>query len=407
MLKEMNAAVGTAGTAEEKSNKSSPGHILSVWGRKAVLAGMIFGSILMAEKACYAADNKIVPGAQAGSTMQKKMDSGQLAKEISTAKEIWVKLCDNEVKIKLAKGAVKNVPYNEFAEISKYLKESGAKGILKVQLFKLPEGGSRRLRHELAKDGTVMLYIEKKELIKILDLAKTKFPYRDAELIFRRYLYKGVENEKLLYFEYSDKYPEECRRYVENLAREMYKMPVLGIFYPNHVHKLNKDIDSEGRQTLQLIATKIIKSEYGKLEVSPEEAVIALNKWISNNIIRSDMDVEAFHSYYTALLVIKFGCGVCLDHANLLGTMCNSIGIPANLAFVGEKALYHSTVGIGDHAVTQVYLEGKGWVIFDPLSRCIVTDEHYTRETYSRVLPLILDNANPDNIIWNFAKPIK
>ena len=405
MLKGMNAAGGTVGNAEEKSDKSSRGHVLSVWSRKAVLAGMIFSSALLAEKAYSAINTSGNVSAQATLAAQGEVAGKQLAATISRAKIMKVEFYNKGVAFEFPKKSKERISYSEFEKACSILKSSNMTGTIDVYLFELPMRGSRRVGDEIAKKGELRIRVEKRELGRILNLTKTGLSYTEAKYIIEKYLLKRLGNEKLLFFDYSDKYPEECRDYVDSMVRDAYNISALSIFF-HGPSKFNTGIGSESKKRLQLLATRIVKAEYGEKRVSPEEAVIALNKWVSNNIIYSEMGANIPRTYSNALGAIWLGSGVCTDMANLLGVMCNSIGIPATPTFIGKRTLRNMIAG-GEHAVTEVYLEGKGWVVFDPTNRCYFMDEYYTHETYYKVLQIIMDNVNPKNIIWNVSRPIK
>jgi transglutaminase-like putative cysteine protease len=402
MFKEVGKAEGIAKRAEERINRASLGSAISVWGRKAVLVGMIITSAIVADKAYSAVSNTNAQSTAAVSVKQKTATCQQLVKMISSFTEMGIKLRENGIRMKFQDGSVWNTSYEELGKAAEQLENSGVRGIMNIYITELPRGGSRHLNDEIGRESIVLLRAEKKDIVKIIELARTQLTYEDAKKIFLR-----GKCENPIFFEYSKDYPKGCKDYIENLGRECYKTPFLGFMFPGNIHRMNTEISAEIKGKLQALATAIIRAEYSDKKVTPEGAVISINKWISNNILFAGMGEYALRSYKTATGAIWYGCGVCTDMANLLDVMCNSIGVPARMVFIGKKSFWRDKiVGGGFHCVTEVYLEGKGWVIFDPLNRIYNADEHYTRETYFRLLPL-LEQREAGDIIFNPSRPIK
>lgn len=81
----------------------------------------------------------------------------------------------------------------------------------------------------------------------------------------------------------------------------------------------------------------------------------------------------------TAIEALKAGCGVCQDHTHLFIAVARAHGVPARyvcgylLAGDGGEGTLHET-----HAWAEAWVEGLGWVAFDPTSRMSAT-ERYVR----------------------------
>ena len=81
----------------------------------------------------------------------------------------------------------------------------------------------------------------------------------------------------------------------------------------------------------------------------------------------------------TAIEALKAGTGVCQDHAHIFIAACRTHGIPARYVagylFAGDGAegTLHET-----HAWAEAWVEGLGWIAFDPTS-LICTTERYVR----------------------------
>lgn len=81
----------------------------------------------------------------------------------------------------------------------------------------------------------------------------------------------------------------------------------------------------------------------------------------------------------TAIEALKAGSGVCQDHSHVFIAACRAHGIPARyvcgylLTGDGAEGLLHET-----HAWAEAWVEGLGWVAFDPTSM-ICTTQRYVR----------------------------
>jgi transglutaminase-like putative cysteine protease len=86
----------------------------------------------------------------------------------------------------------------------------------------------------------------------------------------------------------------------------------------------------------------------------------------------------ATHSATTAAEALALGEGVCQDHAHALIAVARHIGFPARYV-----SGYLHSAGDGNaheaaHAWAELFLDGFGWVGFDPANRCC-PDDRYIR----------------------------
>ncbi len=84
----------------------------------------------------------------------------------------------------------------------------------------------------------------------------------------------------------------------------------------------------------------------------------------------------------TAAEALRQGSGVCQDHAHVLIAAARSLGAAARYVvgylFVGEGDEAALADEIGTHAWVEIWIDGLGWVGFDPSNRICPTD-HYVR----------------------------
>jgi transglutaminase-like putative cysteine protease len=84
------------------------------------------------------------------------------------------------------------------------------------------------------------------------------------------------------------------------------------------------------------------------------------------------------HAHTTAAESLALGEGVCQDHAHALTAMARLRGMPARYVsgylFASEDGTPHEAA----HAWAEVWVEGLGWVGFDPANRCC-PDARYIR----------------------------
>lgn len=79
----------------------------------------------------------------------------------------------------------------------------------------------------------------------------------------------------------------------------------------------------------------------------------------------------------TAAEALELGTGVCQDMAHVLIAMAQDAAIPARYV-TGYLLTDAETVGEAAHAWVELFIDGLGWVGFDPANRCC-PDERYVR----------------------------
>ncbi|MET0408220.1 MAG: transglutaminase family protein [Hyphomicrobium sp.] len=85
--------------------------------------------------------------------------------------------------------------------------------------------------------------------------------------------------------------------------------------------------------------------------------------------------VGATNAHTTAVEALIEGKGVCQDHAHVFIAAARAIGIPAR--YVSGYVLTGSDEpSDANHAWAEVWLEGLGWVGFDPANRVCPTDKY-------------------------------
>lgn len=93
------------------------------------------------------------------------------------------------------------------------------------------------------------------------------------------------------------------------------------------------------------------------------------------NAIRDRVDYRTgeTHSHTSAAEALADGKGVCQDHAHIMIAAARSLSIPAR--YVTGYLIGEAEAG---HAWVEAWVEGLGWVSFDPANRICPTD-HYVR----------------------------
>ncbi len=84
------------------------------------------------------------------------------------------------------------------------------------------------------------------------------------------------------------------------------------------------------------------------------------------------------HAHTTAAEALALAEGVCQDHAHALIATARAQGIPARYVSGYLYASEDGTPHEAAHAWAELYLDGLGWVGFDPANRCC-PDERYIR----------------------------
>ncbi len=86
----------------------------------------------------------------------------------------------------------------------------------------------------------------------------------------------------------------------------------------------------------------------------------------------------ATRAHTTAAEALALGEGVCQDHAHVLIAMARAGGFPARYVAGYFLAAEGEAQGEAAHAWAEIWVEGLGWVGFDPANRCC-PDERYIR----------------------------
>lgn len=84
------------------------------------------------------------------------------------------------------------------------------------------------------------------------------------------------------------------------------------------------------------------------------------------------------HAHTTAAEALAQGEGVCQDHAQALIACAHALGMPARYVSGYLFATQDGTPHEAAHAWAELWVEGLGWVGFDPANRCC-PDERYIR----------------------------
>lgn len=85
---------------------------------------------------------------------------------------------------------------------------------------------------------------------------------------------------------------------------------------------------------------------------------------------------DATDAATTAAEALAAGKGVCQDHAHVLIAAARSASVPAR--YVSGYMLDHGEETTAAHAWAELWVEGLGWVGFDPANRCC-PDDRYIR----------------------------
>lgn len=84
----------------------------------------------------------------------------------------------------------------------------------------------------------------------------------------------------------------------------------------------------------------------------------------------------------SAEMAFERGQGVCQDHSHIFIAVARKLGYPAR--YVSGYLMLNDRVDqVASHAWAEAYVDGLGWVSFDP-SNGISTDERYVRLAYGR-----------------------
>ena len=103
------------------------------------------------------------------------------------------------------------------------------------------------------------------------------------------------------------------------------------------------------------------------------ERLFALMVMVGNRIVYQEGATDAAT---TAAQALALGCGVCQDHAHVFIAACRGLGIPARYVsgylWMGDNG----TTRPANHAWAEAYLEGLGWIGYDPANQTQPTDAY-------------------------------
>lgn len=80
----------------------------------------------------------------------------------------------------------------------------------------------------------------------------------------------------------------------------------------------------------------------------------------------------------TAAEALALGQGVCQDHAHALSAVARYAGLPARYVTGYLNATDDLSAGDASHAWAEIFVEGLGWIGFDPANHCC-PNGHYVR----------------------------
>lgn len=84
------------------------------------------------------------------------------------------------------------------------------------------------------------------------------------------------------------------------------------------------------------------------------------------------------HAHTSAAESLALGVGVCQDHSHALIAAANAADIPARYVVGYLHSSTDGTLHEASHAWAELYVDGLGWVGFDPSNNCC-PDERYVR----------------------------
>ena len=117
---------------------------------------------------------------------------------------------------------------------------------------------------------------------------------------------------------------------------------------------------------------RALVSELGRSPPLTVETLHALMNMIADRIV---YNTEPTGSNTTAEEAIEIGHGVCQDHAHVFAAAARHLGFPARYAS-GYMMMLDRVDQDAGHAWAEAWVDGLGWVGFDPANR-VCPDERY------------------------------
>ncbi len=112
-------------------------------------------------------------------------------------------------------------------------------------------------------------------------------------------------------------------------------------------------------------------------EVSERRPLDRLHHLLESIANRVAYDTDATHSETTAIDAFAAGQGVCQDHAHIFIAATRRLGVPARYV-TGYLLVEGEESAVAHHAWAEAFVEGLGWVGFDPANHICPT-ERYVR----------------------------
>jgi len=152
-----------------------------------------------------------------------------------------------------------------------------------------------------------------------------------------------------------------------------------------------EDRSGFARGLVEIAPARVYKRETPR--TAPDDGIRALSAGISSDdqiermhqlmdAVRDRVDyvIGVTHAHTSAAEALSDGRGVCQDHAHVFISAARVMGFPAR--YVNGYFLTDSDKPAeAHHAWAEVFLEGLGWIGFDPANRVCPTD-HYVRLTW-------------------------
>lgn len=118
---------------------------------------------------------------------------------------------------------------------------------------------------------------------------------------------------------------------------------------------------------------RLVKDVRPKLDEGTLPALHALSAAISENV---NYDSSTTTTETKAEDAVAEGSGVCQDHAHILISGARELGIPARYVSGYILAGKGNDSHVASHAWSEAYVDGLGWVSFDPTNRQSATEEY-------------------------------
>lgn len=131
--------------------------------------------------------------------------------------------------------------------------------------------------------------------------------------------------------------------------------------------------------------------------VAADDAVAQLHDLMQCIHKKVRYDTDATHVHTTAAQALEEGAGVCQDHAHIFIACARLLGFPSRYVsgYLLSSEPGREETFEASHAWAESYIDGVGWVGFDPANQVCPTDQ-YIRTA----IALDYDGAAPVRGIW-------